>query len=91
MPEIQREEILAGRIEEMQKFRDSMQLDMMLGGRVDDDDDDSNRKKSASEPNCQLTSRKTHQRLQRSHEGNDRLEKETKGQGRESDTPSTHL
>jgi len=45
LPEIERENILAGRLEEMQKFKDSMQLDMMYkmagaGGDDDDDDDD---------------------------------------------------
>ncbi|ORX39021.1 hypothetical protein BD324DRAFT_618258 [Kockovaella imperatae] len=45
MPEIEREEILAARLEEMQKYKDSMALDAMFrsaagGGVADDDDDD---------------------------------------------------
>jgi len=45
LPEIERENILAGRLEEMQKFKDAMQLDMMYkmagaGGDDDDEDDD---------------------------------------------------
>ncbi|OCF72597.1 RNA polymerase-associated protein RTF1 [Kwoniella mangroviensis CBS 8886] len=43
LPEIEREEILATRLEEMQKFKDSQALDAMfktIGGDDDDDDDD---------------------------------------------------
>ncbi|KAK1922482.1 rtf1 protein [Papiliotrema laurentii] len=47
LPEIERESILATRLEEMQKFRDSQQLDMMyrLAGADDDDDDEPGRKR----------------------------------------------
>jgi hypothetical protein len=44
LPEIEREEVLAGRLEEMQKYKDSQQLDAMLGmagmGEPGDDDDE---------------------------------------------------
>ncbi len=48
MPEIERESILAARDEEMQKFRDSQQLDAMfrMAGADDDDDDEHARKRS---------------------------------------------
>ncbi|WVR09151.1 hypothetical protein IAU60_006213 [Kwoniella sp. DSM 27419] len=49
MPEIERENILASRLEEMQKFKDSQQLDAMfkqeLGGGDSDDDDGPSRKR----------------------------------------------
>lgn len=55
MPEIERENILAGRLEEMQKLKDSQQLDAMykmagMGGAEgeeddDEDDDEPSRKK----------------------------------------------
>ena len=52
LPEIDREEILAGRLEEMQKFKDSLALDAMfksagMGGddEGDDEDDGPSRKK----------------------------------------------
>lgn len=45
LPEIEREDILAGRLEEMQKFKDSQQLDAMykmagMGGEEEDDEDE---------------------------------------------------
>jgi hypothetical protein len=45
LPEIERENILAGRLEEMQKFKDSQQLDAMykmagMGGEEEDDEDE---------------------------------------------------
>ncbi|WVW79215.1 hypothetical protein I302_101181 [Kwoniella bestiolae CBS 10118] len=43
LPEIEREEILASRLEEMQKFKDSQALDAMfktIGGDDEDDDDE---------------------------------------------------
>ena len=42
MPEIERENILASRLEEMQKYKDSQQLDAMykMAGMADDDDED---------------------------------------------------
>ena len=43
LPEIEREDILASRLEEMQKYKDSMALDAMFGsaaGAGDDDDED---------------------------------------------------
>jgi len=45
MPEIERENILASRLEEMQKFKDSQQLDAMykmagMGNEDEEDDDD---------------------------------------------------
>lgn len=43
MPEIERENILAARLEEMQKLKDSAQLDAMF--KMAGMDDDSNRKK----------------------------------------------
>lgn len=43
MPEIERENILAARQEEMQKFKDSAQLDAMF--KMAGMDEDSNRKK----------------------------------------------
>ena len=48
LPEIERENILASRLEEMQKFKDSQQLDAMYkmaGMGRDDDEDDHGRKK----------------------------------------------
>jgi RNA polymerase-associated protein RTF1 len=55
MPEIEREDILAGRLEEMQKFKDSQQLDAMykmagMGGddEEEEDDDDEPRKRRRS-------------------------------------------
>lgn len=47
LPEIEREDILASRQEEMQKYKDSMQLDAMykMAVDVDDDDDDSHHHK----------------------------------------------
>ena len=55
MPEIQRENILASRLEEMQKFKDSQQLDMMfkmagMGGDEGDDDEPSSRKRRGLKP-----------------------------------------
>jgi len=48
LPEIQRENILASRLEEMQKFKDSQQLDVMyrmagMGGDEEEDDEDEGR------------------------------------------------
>lgn len=45
MPEIEREDILASRLEEMQKFKDSQQLDAMykmagMGNDEDEEDED---------------------------------------------------
>jgi RNA polymerase-associated protein RTF1 len=50
LPEIERENILAGRLEEMQNFKDSQQLDAMykmagMGGDDDEDDYDDEPKK----------------------------------------------
>ncbi|WVQ81177.1 hypothetical protein IAT38_003299 [Cryptococcus sp. DSM 104549] len=48
MPEIQRENILASRLEEMQKFKDSQALDAMfkgIGGDEDDDEDEGRARK----------------------------------------------
>lgn len=43
LPEIEREEILAGRLEEMQKYKDSQQLDAMFrgAGMAGEEDDES--------------------------------------------------
>lgn len=51
LPEIERENILASRQEEMQKYKDSMQLDAMYKMAVDenDDDDDMHPRKRARE------------------------------------------
>jgi hypothetical protein len=54
LPEIERENILAGRLEEMQKFKDAMQLDMMYkmagaGGDDEDEDDDGEPSRKRSE------------------------------------------
>lgn len=56
MPEIERENILATRLEELQKYKDSQQLDMMykmagMGGddeeeEEEDDEDERSRKRS---------------------------------------------
>ena len=50
LPEIERENILAGRLEEMQKFKDSQNLDAMYrmaggGGDEDEDEEDEPRKR----------------------------------------------
>jgi RNA polymerase-associated protein RTF1 len=50
LPEIEREAILAGRLEEMQKFKDSQQLDAMykmarMGGDEENEDEGQSRKK----------------------------------------------
>jgi len=57
LPEIERENILAGRLEEMQKFKDAMQLDMMYkmagaGGDDDDDEDDDGPSRKRRELSC---------------------------------------
>jgi hypothetical protein len=54
LPEIERENILAGRLEEMQKLKDSMQLDAMykmagMGGDEEEEDDEPSRKKRECE------------------------------------------
>jgi RNA polymerase-associated protein RTF1 len=52
LPEIERENILAGRLEEMQKFKDSQNLDAMykmagMGGEEDEEEEeDEPRKRS---------------------------------------------
>jgi hypothetical protein len=53
MPEMERETILAAREEEMQRYKDSAQLDAMFRGAMGDDDDDDegpSRKKSEHQP-----------------------------------------
>lgn len=50
LPEIERENILAGRLEEMQKFKDSQALDAMykmagMGDEADEDEEDDEPKK----------------------------------------------
>jgi len=50
MPEIERENILAGRLEEMQKYKDSAQLDAMykmagMGGEEESDEEPSRKKR----------------------------------------------
>lgn len=50
MPEFEREAILAGRLEEMQKYKDSQQLEAMyrmagMGGAEEEDEDEPSRKK----------------------------------------------
>jgi hypothetical protein len=50
LPEIERENILAGRLEEMQKFKDSQNLDAMYrmaggGGDEDENEEDEPRKR----------------------------------------------
>jgi RNA polymerase-associated protein RTF1 len=58
LPEIERENILAGRLEEMQKFKDSHNLDQMFrtigGGASDDDDEDDEPRKRRKLP-CQCS------------------------------------
>lgn len=53
LPEIERENILASRLEEMQKFKDSQALDAMFktahGG--DDEEEDDSRARKRREPN----------------------------------------
>lgn len=62
MPEIERESILAAREDEMQKFRDSQQLDMMfrMAGADDDDDDEHARKRRALQAASKADDRETH-------------------------------
>jgi hypothetical protein len=63
LPEIERENILAGRLEEMQKFKDSQNLDAMYrmaggGGDEDEDEEDEPRKRRrlmSSRSEVQLT------------------------------------
>ena len=55
LPEIERENILAGRLEEMQKFKDSQNLDAMYrmaggGGDEDEDIEDEPRKRRKFTP-----------------------------------------
>lgn len=55
LPEIERENILAGRLEEMQKFKDSQALDAMykMAGMGDDEEDDEPKKRRRSYPTHQ--------------------------------------
>ena len=76
MPEIERESILAAREDEMQKFRDSQQLDLMFRMAGADEDDEHARKKSKSA--CDVAdNRKTHERDEGSLSSYQRLEIET--------------
>jgi RNA polymerase-associated protein RTF1 len=59
MPEIERENILASRLEEMQKFKDSQQLDAMykmagMGNEDEDEDDDDEPRKRRRSPSPKL-------------------------------------
>jgi RNA polymerase-associated protein RTF1 len=50
LPEIERESILASRLEEMQKYKESLQLDAMfkmVADKDEDDDDDHPRKRQS--------------------------------------------
>ena len=75
LPEIERENILAARLEEVQRYKDAMQLDAMykmagMGGDEEEDDDGPSRKRSGSLHTCcrlrdlVAKRRKTHQRDQ---------------------------
>lgn len=72
LPEIERENILAGRLEEMQKFKDSQNLDAMYrmaggGGDEDDeeeeDDEPRKRRKLPSPCRCMELTRKESTRV----------------------------
>jgi hypothetical protein len=93
LPEIQREEVLAGRLEEMQKYKDSQQLDAMLGmagmgqGEDDEDDDDDGRGRKKREQfrnevrhSSSGMHRETYERDEGGFEGDNRLEKAEKGE-----------
>lgn len=57
LPEIERENILAGRLEEMQKFKDSQALDAMykMAGMADDEEEDEPKKRRRSCPPATAT------------------------------------
>lgn len=101
MAEIEREHILAGRLEEMQKFKDAQQLDAMykMAGRagdedeVDEEDDEPSRKKR--EPTSvrfvlltRRAGRETHQCDQRSVQGHGEPEEPPESKRRAGTSPS---
>lgn len=79
MPEIERENILATRLEELQKYKDSQQLDMMykmagMGGddeeeEEEDDEDERSRKRSECDLRVALReSKRTNHAFRKAHE-----------------------
>jgi len=92
LPEIDRENILASRLEEMQKYKDSQQLDAMykmagMGGDKDDEDEDegpSRKKRRCSVSFVRLFAdqfRKTHERDQGGVESYGRSQEAKKSKG----------
>lgn len=64
LPEIERESILASRQEEMQKYKDAMQIAAMYSMVADKDEDDDHRGKRQRKRHSlvgKLTSRKTYE------------------------------
>lgn len=96
LPEIERENILAGRLEEMQKFKDSQQLDAMykmagMGGDEEEDDyDDEPKKRRESDAysahRSTLTQcRETYECIERGHKSDEGPPKQAQSARTEND------